>query len=641
MNIQQTLHDTFHFEQFLPGQSEVIHRLINTKSVLAVFPTGQGKSLCYQLTAQHLQGMTLVVSPLMALMKDQVDALRTKGINGARLDSSLSHEEYSGVVDGITAGSLKLLYIAPERLANERFLATLSQVDISMIVIDEAHCISEWGHNFRPDYLALAGFADSLAIPLRLCLTATATPEVVKDILKSFVIEKENYIKTGFYRPNLALRFSPSDKPFETLVERLEQRQAGATIVYVTLQDTAEKVAGKLRGKGYAARPYHAGLKSEEREGVQEWFMASDRAIVVATIAFGMGIDKSDIRYVYHYNLPKSLENYSQEIGRAGRDGKRAVCEVLGSSRDLTVLENFSYGDTPDDTSVQQITEMLLNQPDKFDISFYELSRQYDMRPLVVKTLLTYLELEKLIVSTGPFYTSYQFVPHRSSAEIFSRFDQERVTFLRGMFSCAQKAKKWFHLDIDEVMATVAAPRRRIVAALNYLEEKGDIELKVGGVRRGYRLLRRPGNDKTQALTTRLQEKFKIREEQDIKRLADVVGMIGNRGCQTGFLLSYFGEDLAGNCGHCEHCLSGNGKQKEIICHHDTRKFEVSPEALKTIETVLSEKHPPLSTSRQQARFFCGLRSPQVSRAGLPKRRGFGILANQPFCKVKEWIDGR
>lgn len=637
MNIQQTLHDAFGFEHFLPGQEEVINLLVEGSSALAIFPTGQGKSLCYQLTALHLPGLTLVVSPLVALMKDQVDFLQKKKISAARLDSTLSREEYTAVQAGLVAGGLKLLYVAPERFGNERFLNSLSRLDISMMVIDEAHCISEWGHNFRPDYLKLGSIAKTLDIPVSLCLTATATPRVATDIRGAFGIEAKNFIQTGFYRSNLTLHFSPSLEPFKILVQRLKERQPGAAIVYVTLQATAEKVAAKLSDHGFAACPYHAGLKDVERTEIQEWFMDADQAVVVATIAFGMGIDKADIRYVYHYNLPKSLENYTQEIGRAGRDSQDAICEVLGSSRDLTVLENFSYGDTPDNESIPELTAMIADQQNYFDISVYELSHTYDIRPLVINTLLTYLELEKVITSTGPFYTNYKFIPHRPSNEIFAGFDQERVNFLRAMFSCSKKGKKWFTLNISEVVTKLATSRERIVSALNYLEEKGDLDLQVSGVRRGYRVLKRLTVSQTNELTLKLQNNFKIREEQDIKRLGLVVDLIACTDCQTRFLLEYFGESLPENCGHCEFCLSGNPAGKLVKSGHRD-SLELPAAVIAIIEQTLAEDHPALATKRQQTRFFCGLSSPQTGRSRLSRHHAFGLLANSPFFLVKEWL---
>ena len=399
MTIEETLRDVFGFEAFREGQERVIRKLLDGQSALAVFPTGSGKSLCYQLPALHLDGLTLVISPLIALMKDQIDFLRGRGVAAARLDSSVPVEEYRRVDADLRSGALKLLYVAPERLSNERFIQKLRGLKIALLVIDEAHCISEWGHNFRPDYLKLARLSRQLRVERVLTLTATATPEVAEDICNEFGIGADAFVHTGFYRPNLELRITPcgAKERISTLLERLRSRPRGPTIVYVTLQRTAETVAAALAEARLPARAYHAGMKNEERDAAQDWFMKSGDAIVIATIAFGMGIDKADIRYVYHFNLPKSLENYSQEIGRAGRDGAKAICEILACGDDVIVLENFTYGDTPDASSVGALVDEVLGQGKEFDVSVYDLSRAHDVRPLVVTTLLAYLELADAI----------------------------------------------------------------------------------------------------------------------------------------------------------------------------------------------------------------------------------------------------
>jgi len=315
-DIHDTLKQFFGYDSFRDGQEAVIKYLLDGKSAAAVFPTGGGKSLCYQLPALVLSGLTLVVSPLIALMKDQIDALEKRGIKAARLDSSLSLEEYRQVMDDIRTGELQLLYVAPERFNNERFRASLNNIEISLFAVDEAHCISEWGHNFRPDYLKLVEFARACGAQRLLALTATATKDVLKDICTQFDIASDCAIN----------------------LELFQSSEPGPSIVYVTLQKTAEYVAALLVKNGINARHYHAGMKDDQRAEVQDWFIQSDAGIVVATIAFGMGIDKSNIRSVFHYNLPKSLENYSQEIGRAGRDGKLAICHLLACPDDLIPL---------------------------------------------------------------------------------------------------------------------------------------------------------------------------------------------------------------------------------------------------------------------------------------------------------------
>jgi ATP-dependent DNA helicase RecQ len=554
MSTIEALERHFGFTTFRPGQEPVIKALLAGKSAAAVFPTGSGKSLCYQLPALLLPGTTLVVSPLIALMKDQIDALQARGIAARRLDSTLTADEYREVTRQVRAGELKMLYVAPERFQNERFRELVKELRISLFAVDEAHCISEWGHNFRPDYLKLVEFAKQSQAERVLALTATATEKVLSDICEAFAIDADCAVRTGFHRPNLWLTMTPvtSEERDATLLRLLKERPAGPTIVYVTLQQTAEDVAAMLRAAGLPAKEYHAGLESEVRATIQDRFLASDRGIVVATIAFGMGVDKSNIRYVYHYNLPKSLENYAQEIGRAGRDGEIARCEMLVCLEDREPLEAFATDDTPTLESLQQFVREIFQQREHFDVSYYDLSKRHDIRQLVVRTLLTYLELDGYLQAGTPFYAAYKFKPLASSQAILARFEGERREFLANLLKRATKAKTWFHIKVDEAAKALGAPRDRVVRALSYLEEQGLIELEATGTRNQYQRLKAPASleDLAQSLHVRTLR----REEQEIARLGQVIALATSDACPTANLCRHFGEELPGPCGHCSWC---------------------------------------------------------------------------------------
>lgn len=635
---EKTLRDVFGFDGFRSGQQPVVEAILNGRSALAVFPTGGGKSLCYQLPALHLKGLTVVVSPLIALMKDQIDFLTRKGVAAARLDSSLSKEEVFALTERLENGALKLLYVAPERFNNERFLSQLGRATIDLFVIDEAHCISEWGHNFRPDYMKLAGVVRDLGIPRVLALTATATPPVVKDIQAAFDIAPEDAVITGFYRPNLTLITTPvtTDNRDKALLQRLKQRPPGPTIVYVTLQKTAEQVAELLTDAGMPAAAYHAGLESEDRERIQNDWMASDSGIVVATIAFGMGIDKANVRYVYHYNLPKSLESYSQEIGRAGRDSQESAVELLACQADVPTLENFVYGDTPTEGSLRSLVKELLSLGDKFDVSLYDLSFRHDLRQLVLRTTLTYLELAGVLQQGTPTYAGYELrlLDGWTEDKIAGGFPGEPGRFVKQIFGQAKFGRTWYKLNPTEASEALGQERRRVVRVLEVLEEKGMVELRASDVRSVYTRLREREN--ADALASDLFARFLAREEAEIARLQQVLELIEHPGCQVNFLVEHFGEKRQKPCGHCSYCRT----KKPTVLPALPPAPPISAEWAEELRGLRQLHQQALGDPRQLARWLCGLTSPATSRARLGKHPHFGALENRPFAEVLTWCKG-
>ncbi|MDB4948910.1 MAG: helicase [Gemmatimonadetes bacterium] len=634
-DLESVLRDRFRIEGFRPGQRRVMEAVLDQGAALAVFPTGGGKSLCYQLPALLLDGVTVVISPLIALMKDQIDYLRGLGIEAGRLDSSLSRDEAAQVERGLRTGTLKLLYVAPERFNNERFLEQLHRARISLFAVDEAHCISEWGHNFRPDYLKLAETARELGVERVLALTATATPAVVKDVCASFRIPAECAVVTGFHRPNLFLstRPTPAARRDAVLLEQFRGRPVGPGIVYVTLQRTAERVAKLLADAGVPARAYHAGMDADARSAVQEWWKASDRATVVATIAFGMGIDKSDVRYVYHYNLPKGLESWSQEIGRAGRDGLPSTVELLGSGEDVATLENFAYGDTPDRGALAGLLAELLTGHPQIEVNLFALSSAHDVRQLVLRTALTYLELLGVLKQGTPFYAGYRAKLRGASVdEVVGRFDEGRASFLRAIFRESKFGREWYTIDPEGVAGRLGEPRDRVVRALEYLEQQGLLELQASDARQ--RFTRLVPDPDVEALADELAARFAKREVQEVERVRAVGELVGMQGCQTNALLAYFGETRDAPCGHCTFCGTGRATPLPNASVAAPVGRAVDRDAF---AEVCRANRAALGTPRQRARFLCGLSSPALTRAKLSRHALYGALEDRRFADVLEW----
>ena len=608
------------------------------KSVAAIFPTGAGKSICYQLPAILLPGITLVISPLLSLMKDQLDFLLKHNISAARLDSTLERKKYNEILQKAKNGQLKILMISVERFRNERFRFHLQKMNISLLVIDEAHCISEWGHNFRPEYLKLPFYQKEFGIKQILLLTATATEQVIDDMCCKLRIPRENVTITGFYRENLFLQITPTNESEKNikLIQRINENPKAPTIVYVTLQKTAKNVAGFLCSNKINAHPYHAGMKNEERELIQNKFMEGDLDIVVATIAFGMGIDKENIRRVIHYDLPKSIENYSQEIGRSGRDGKKSFCEIFANWDNVNILENFIYGDTLEKNSIYNLLYNIKhNNGSIWEVKVTALSNKLNIKKLPLKTLFIYLDIESIITPKSTYFDEYSFKYNSEPINIINNFHGERKHFVTTIINHSYTKKTWTYVDIHGILTTQNTDRKRIITALEYFNDKGWIELQSKQPIEVYDI-------KTQAfnidmITEKMYRLFKNKEKHAIERIHKMIEFFENDSCISKELAKYFGEKLEKEyCDHCSFCRSGKITIKnnaELKPLSDFNYIGVTDEFIR----VVGDHFSILNLTK----FLCGVNTPIFSKLRIKKLPNFGIFEKHPFGDVKNWINNK
>ncbi len=620
--LTKTLKDTFGHDEFRLGQLETIENILSGQSTLSIFPTGAGKSLCYQLPAVMLKDKTsIVISPLLSLMRDQLQQLEKLGIASTTLNSGQSTEEREKAIEDLEAGKICLLFISPESLLKKEYQILLKSLDLGIVAVDEAHCVSEWGNSFRPSYLLASAAIRKLKPLAILALTATATKEVARDIRSRFRIKTKDQVQNPLYRPNLAYKVIPclSEQRTPELVKLLREITHLPAIVYVMKQIDAENVCAGLQASGINARAYHAGMNPEARKNVQDAFIEGKLNIVVATIAFGMGVNKADIRSVIHYHLPKSPEGWVQESGRAGRDGEPASCILLGCGDDLIPLTNFVQGAEISANAVERIVRAVLSQGNDITLSKYNLCQSNDVADAQLDIILSFMISAGHIVPNGTSWRYHQVSRLRYTTHDYGRSKQSLVNAIND---------HWGKIDSMEAEENFNVTRTRLLNIIDEMVQVGDVAAKTTGKLHHFTLRSEPAD--ADQLIADLVSNFAKHKESSIKRLDAVLSAATTRSCVPARLIKYFGEALDTNCGKCTSCL-GEKRARKLP---SSNVPALTLDQLEMMKNVYEEHKKTLCTPSRLARFCCGILSPALRHARLYSNSGYGTLSHIPYVDI-------
>lgn len=551
----------FGFRDFRPGQEAILEAVFSGEDILVVMPTGGGKSLCYQLPALVLPGLTLVISPLIALMKDQVDSLRVLDLPAIAIHSLLRMREQEDALKGIVSGDYKIIYVSPERLRNRSFLSAIKRCSVSLVAVDEAHCISHWGHDFRPDYLRIGWWMEWLGRPQTMALTATATARVREDIVGQLKLRAPRQFVTGFDRKNLFFEVLQAGSPkqkLSLLAERVE-RDRGATIVYTGTRRNVDTIVRSLEGNDIEALGYHAGMEDDERSRVQEAFMEGRSDLIVATNAFGMGIDRSDIRQVIHYQIPGTVEAYYQECGRAGRDGEASSCTLFFSPSDRRLQEFFIEMNYPARETLLAVYQALLQRPeDPVWLTYREIGLLCDdtVEEMAVASSLKILEESEIVHRLHRYENLAEFylrAPIEKMLKSMARKSSSRDAFLKILSDhyTGEELLEGVQFLPDEIIEKAGLSKETFRRVIDDLEERDEGTYIPPFRGRGVRLLSRMAPSELPIDFANLQ----LRKAYELEKLNQMMAYGTSTRCRRAFLLEYFGEYYPSHdCDGCDRC---------------------------------------------------------------------------------------
>ena len=564
--LEELLKIHYGFSNFRPGQEQAIECILEGRDTVVVMPTGGGKSLIFQLPALILDGITIVISPLIALMKDQVDSLTKVGIPATFINSSLSLDETNSRLEEIKNGDYRLVYIAPERFYNQDFVNSLKDFKVALLAIDEAHCISQWGHDFRPSYLKLKNAVKLLGHPVVVALTATATPEVRADIVKQLELSNSELVITGFARPNLQFGVvqANSSVKIDMIVDAIKGLGTGAGIVYVGTRNKADELAEVLNLNDVKAVVYHAGMDSESRDWVQNSFMAGSAQVVVATNAFGLGINKKDIRFVIHHDMPGTVEAYYQEAGRAGRDGQPSYCLLFHSPQDRYLREFFIKGDNPSPQVILEIYDFLLNQGTTADndsilVTYADIAKHLSepLPEMAIGTSLKILEREGYITRPNEKTTNAylkakvdlvkisESIPKRAKAQI------EVVAKLIERYS--KDILAGWEISLENLAGILSVKKDTLSRTIKKLAENNLLEFRPPFRGTEIKVLKRVQAEDLELDFRALKDKL----SRAYEKLDEMESYVYCLDCRQEYILKYFGDHHAQKCGLCDSCRRG------------------------------------------------------------------------------------